>query len=70
MKTTKKHKMENISDNISIIEIKDKISTLLDLRKEELRLFFGGSELLDEQKLYQHNIEDEFTIQYICRKAF
>jgi len=29
----------------------------------KIRLFFGGVEIKDDHKIYQHNMKDDFTIQ-------
>lgn len=29
----------------------------------KIRLFFGGSEILDDHKLYKHNIKNDYTVQ-------
>jgi hypothetical protein len=33
-----------------------------------LRLFFGGGEIADDHKLFQHNLKDDYTIQVIKRQ--
>jgi hypothetical protein len=34
----------------------------IDETKHKIKLFFGGSEILDEHKLYQHNLKDEYQL--------
>lgn len=36
-----------------------------DIDRYRTRLLFGGSEIKDEHKLYQHNLKDEYQIQLI-----
>lgn len=59
------------TDDIKINE-KEKVSTLkeeyiklndLDKKKVCLRLFFGGTELIDENELYKYGIKDGYTVQ-------
>jgi hypothetical protein len=37
----------------------------INLIKTKLRVFFGGSEILDEHILIQHNIDDGYKIQFM-----
>jgi len=57
----------NITDNIQIKDIKQKYSehNKIDLSKDKLRLLFGGSELKDENYLYQYNFQEGFLIQIL-----
>jgi hypothetical protein len=34
----------------------------------KIRIFFGGAEIIDDQFLYQHKLQDGFTIQLIRNK--
>jgi hypothetical protein len=36
--------------------------------ENKIRLLFGGVELKDEQYIYQHKIENEYTIQILVKK--
>ena len=36
-----------------------------DIDRYRTRLLFGGSEIKDDHKLYQHNLKDEYQIQLI-----
>jgi len=57
----------DISDNIKIEEIKKKYSehNKIDLSKNKLRFLFGGTELKDENYLYQYNLQEGFIIQIL-----
>lgn len=57
----------NITDNIQIKDIKEKYSdhNKIDLTKFKLRFLFGGSELKDENYLYQYNFQDGYIIQIL-----
>lgn len=57
----------NITDNIQIKDIKQKYSehNKIDSSKEKLRLLFGGSELKDENFLYQYNFQEGYIIQIL-----
>lgn len=57
----------NITDNIQIKDIKQKYSehNKMDLSKMKLRFVFGGSELKDENYLYQYNFKEGFIIQIL-----
>jgi hypothetical protein len=33
-----------------------------------VRMFFGGGEIKDEHKLFQHNLKDDYTIQIIKKQ--
>ena len=35
---------------------------------ENIRLFFGGGEILDNHNIYKHNIKDEFTVLVMVRE--
>ena len=37
----------------------------IDLLKRKLRMFFGGSEILDEHILVQHNLNNGYKIQFM-----
>jgi hypothetical protein len=54
-----------VSDAITGAELKNIYATSekLDQAAFKLRLFFGGSEIKDEHKLYSHNIKTNFCIQ-------
>jgi len=34
-----------------------------------LRLYFGGSELKDHELIYQHNIKDNYTLNLVIRRS-
>ena len=36
-----------------------------DVTNYRTRLFFGGTEIKDDHKLYQHNLKNEYQIQII-----
>jgi hypothetical protein len=57
----------NITDNIQIKDIKLKYSehNQIDLSKYKLRFLFGGSELMDENFLYQYNFQEGYIIQIL-----
>lgn len=56
-----------IDDDIQISDIKKKFADInsIDLVNFKLRLLFGGSELKDENFLYQYNIKDNYIIQIL-----
>ena len=37
----------------------------INYEKYKTRIFFGGAEILEQHKLYQYNLRDEFHIQII-----
>lgn len=57
----------NISDNIKIKDIKLQYAehNKIDLEKIKLRLLFGGSELKDDNFLYQYKLDDGYIIQIL-----
>jgi len=57
----------NITDNIQIKDIKKKYSdhNKIDLSKIKLRFLFGGSELKDNNFLYQYNFEEGYIVQIL-----
>lgn len=57
----------NITDNIQIKDIKQKYSehNKIDISKYRLRFLFGGSELKDENYLYQYNFQEGYIIQIL-----
>jgi len=61
----------NITDNIQIKDIKLKYSehNQIDLSKYKLRFLFGGSELMDENFLYQYNFQEGYIIQILKVKV-
>lgn len=51
-------------------DLKNKICDFskINPKNYKIRLFFGGAEILDEHKVYQHNIKDGYTIQIMKTK--
>ena len=56
-----------VNDSLNGFELKEKVSSLTNYPKEKIRFFFGGAEIKDEHKLFQHNLKDEFIIQLMIR---
>ena len=56
-----------ITDDLKISEIKRKYAenNSIDLKTVKIRLLFGGSELQDDNFLYQYNINDDYIIQIL-----
>ncbi len=56
-----------VSNMISGKELKEIFAKKegIDLKKRKLRMFFGGSEILDEHFLVQHNLNDGYKIQFM-----
>ena len=56
-----------VSNMISGKELKEIFAKKegIDLKKRKLRMFFGGSEILDEHILVQHNLNDGYKIQFM-----
>lgn len=56
-----------LSDDIKVSEIKRKFAddNSIDLVNVRLRLLFGGTELQDDNHLYQYNIKDDYIIQIL-----
>ena len=56
-----------LNDDIKIYDIKKKFAdeNSIDLIDVKLRLLFGGTELQDENFLYQYNIKDGYIIQVL-----
>ena len=56
-----------VSNMISGKELKEIFAKKegIDLVKRKLRMFFGGSEILDEHILVQHNLNDGYKIQFM-----
>jgi hypothetical protein len=56
-----------VPDSTTGAELKDSTP---DLAKPgySMRLFFGGSEIKDDHKLFQHNLKDDYTIQVIKKQ--
>ena len=57
----------DITDDLKISEIKRKYAenNSIDFDKVKIRLLFGGSELQDDNFLYQYNINDGYIIQIL-----
>jgi hypothetical protein len=58
----------NVDDHTTGKELKDlyiKSSNVNTNKIIKFRLLFGGSEILDEHKLYQHKMCDDYTIQIL-----
>jgi hypothetical protein len=55
----------NTNDNISGKELKELYCSLENLNYDDynLRLFFGGAEVLNDHRLYRHYIKTNFTLQ-------
>jgi hypothetical protein len=62
----KKYNVE-VPETLTAAELKEKYPELAK-PGYTLRLFFGGSEIKDEHKLFQHNLKDEYTIQIIKKQ--
>jgi hypothetical protein len=56
-------------DSMTGKELKDKYNETMK-SEEDMRLFFGGAEIRDEHKLYQHNLKDEYIIQILKKQNF
>lgn len=57
----------NVSDNIKIEDLKKNYCdhNNIDITKSRIRLLFGGSELKDDNLLYQFNFRDGYIIQIL-----
>lgn len=57
----------SVSDNIKIGEIKKRFAhhNDLDMSKYKIRLLFGGSDLKDDDYLYQYNFQEGYIIQVL-----
>jgi hypothetical protein len=44
--------------------LKDKCTEVINAQGG-LRLFFGGAEIQDDHKLYQHNLKDDYIVQIL-----
>jgi hypothetical protein len=65
----KKREIETI-DDITGKQLKDLYCNLENINNDDylIRLFFGGSEVKDDQKLYRHHIQNEYTLQIMITK--
>ncbi len=54
----------DVFDNMTGKELKDKCAEVF-IPQGGLRLFFGGAEICDDHKLYQHNLKDDYIIQIL-----
>ena len=60
-----KYEEIKINDNEKVEKLKSEYMELnkLDSNKFKLRLFFGGTELKDEEELYRYKIKTNYTVQ-------
>jgi hypothetical protein len=54
----------DVSDNMTGGELKDKCCEHF-IPQGGFRFFFGGAEIKNEHKLYQHNLKDDYIIQIL-----
>ena len=56
-----------ISDDLKIVEIKRIFAEInsIDLVNTKIRFLFGGSELLDDNLIYQYNLKDDYLVQVL-----
>lgn len=58
-----------VLNTISCSELKQKYLEKVGDKEINLRFFFGGVEIQNDHKLFQHNIQDSYTIQILISKS-
>lgn len=56
-----------ISDDLKIVDIKRIFAEInsIDLVNTKIRFLFGGTELLDDNLIYQYNLKDDYLVQVL-----
>jgi len=55
------------TDSFTGSDLKEKASSIFNYPKDKMRFFFGGAEIKDEHKLFQHNLKDDYIIQLMIK---